>query len=78
MILEVASMMEKAKSVTYSAWLGASSGAPQITMYASPMVSTWRERDKRERERERDKERKPQIDKNVYINSERSKSTCTL
>ena len=40
LILEVASMIEKAKSVTYSAWLGVSSGAPQITMYASPMVST--------------------------------------
>ena len=40
LIFEVASMIEKAKSVTYSAWLGVNSGAPQITMYASPMVST--------------------------------------
>ena len=42
MILEVASVIDKAKSVMYSAWHAVMIGAPQITMYASPIVSTYR------------------------------------
>ena len=34
-------MIEKAKSVRYSAWWGVHTGAPQMTMYASPIVSTY-------------------------------------